>query len=185
MASNFWALYMIAYKTYLAIPILYARYVTKVKTESLSFKITDFSFYKKISLYSTLIFMLPLIYKMIRNINKKNFCEYLAIVNLVSYNFGYHVHEKAILMTYLPLLLAVRSQLDRYRIKLVGFIMVWTFLPLIPGEFEAMIKNCMLALHIIQMEVCLPESDTDSSKAFSLKMYRLLLKISFGVVALL
>ena len=104
---------MIAYKTYLAIPILYARYVTKVKSEALSFKIRDFSLYKKISLNFTLVFMLPLIYKMIRNMNKKNFCTYLAIVNLVSYNFGYHVHEKAILMTYLPLLLAVESELDK------------------------------------------------------------------------
>jgi hypothetical protein len=109
MASNFWALYMIVYKIYLAIPILYSRYVNKVKTELLTFKITDHSFYKKVSMIFTMVFMFPVIYKMILNMNTKNFCKYLAIVSLVSYNFGYHVHEKAILMTYIPLLLAVDS----------------------------------------------------------------------------
>ena len=44
MASNFWAIYMIGYKSVLALPILYQRFVTKVKTTPLSFKITDFAF---------------------------------------------------------------------------------------------------------------------------------------------
>ena len=63
--------------------------------------------------------------------------------------------------------------------------MVWTFLPLIPGEFEGMIKNCMLVLHIVQMDVCFPVTAVCKNENFSLKMYRLLLKISFGVATLL
>ena len=62
--------------------------------------------------------------------------------------------------------------------------MVWTFLPLIPGEFEAMIKNCMLALHAIQMDVCLPDTAASKNDNFSLKLYRLLSKISFAVVTI-
>ena len=70
-------------------------------------------------------------------------------MNLVCYNFGYHVHEKAILMTYLPLLLDLNTQIDKERVKLMGFVTVFTFMPLIPGEFEAVIKNCLLALYYV------------------------------------
>lgn len=93
--------------------------------------------------------MVPLVKRMIVSINSKNFCKYLAIVNLVSYNFGYHVHEKALLMSYIPLLMSINTELDKSRVKLIGFVMVLTFMPLIPGEFEAVIKNCLLALHYI------------------------------------
>ena len=85
-------------------------------------------------------------------------------MNLVSYNFGYHVHEKAILMTYIPLLLDLKTDLDRERVKLVGFVMVLTFMPLIPGEFEAVIKNCLLALHFVQLDVCLDEKPGDRAE---------------------
>jgi alpha-1,3-glucosyltransferase len=108
-ASNIWSLYIFVVRIYLAIPVLYSRYVNKVKTKLLTFEATDHSFYKKVSMIFTMVFMFPVIYKMILNMNSKNFCKYLAIVSLVSYNFGYHVHEKAILMTYIPLLLAVDS----------------------------------------------------------------------------
>jgi ALG6, ALG8 glycosyltransferase family len=100
-------------------------------------------------MYVTLAFMMPLIRKMWFGIKSQNFCKFLALVNLVSYNFGYHVHEKAILMTYIPLLLEVKTDLDRARVKLIGFLMMFTFMPLIPGEIESLIKNCLLALHYL------------------------------------
>jgi len=100
-------------------------------------------------MYATVVFLLPLLKKMCLGVSAANFCKFLAAVNFVAYNFGYHVHEKAILMTYIPLLLQISSDLDRARIKLLGFVMVFTFMPLIPGEFEAIIKNCLLALHYI------------------------------------
>lgn len=64
MASNFWAIYMIGYKIKLAVPILYERIVTKVKSKPLSFHITDFAYYKKLSMTTTVIFLLPLVAKM-------------------------------------------------------------------------------------------------------------------------
>jgi hypothetical protein len=63
--------------------------------------------------------------------------------------------------------------------------MVWSFLPLILGEIEVMIKNCMLALHAIQMDVCFPDAIASKNDNFSLKLYRLLIKISFGVVTMI
>jgi len=155
MASNFWALYMTAYKMRLAIPILYERYTTKTKTKQLTFVITEYSYYKKLSLIATSLFLLPLVKKMWTNIKIENFCKYLALVNLISYNFGYHVHEKAILMTYIPLLIDIKTHLDIHRVKLIGFVMLLTFMPLIPGEFEAVIKNGLLSLHYLMFDVLL------------------------------
>lgn len=57
---------------------------------------TDYDYDKKMSVVLTLVFLLPPIYRMIMKISVANFCNYLAIVNFVAYNFGYHVHEKAI-----------------------------------------------------------------------------------------
>ena len=42
----------------------------------------------------------------------------------------------------------------------------------------------MLALHVIQMDVCLPDTVASKNDNFSLKLYRLLIKISFGVVTM-
>jgi hypothetical protein len=52
------------------------------------------------------------------------------------------------------------SEIDRARIKLLGFVMVFTFMPLIPGEFEAIIKNCLLALQYLQTEICLDNTES-------------------------
>lgn len=117
--------------------------------------------------------------------NSRNFCSFLAMVNMISYNFGYHVHEKAILMTYIPLLLNINCNLDRARAKLIGFVMVFTFMPLIPGEFEAIIKNCILALHYVQMEICLDDTNNKSEEDVKLKIYRLLMRVTLGFVVVI
>ena len=90
MASNCWAIYMIILKAKFDIEKSF-----NGDTSNSVFVLTDHSFYKNLSGFVTLLFLLPLIYKMALNINSKNFCNYLALVNFVAFNFGYHVHEKA------------------------------------------------------------------------------------------
>ena len=81
---------------------------------------------------------------MLKGINEHNFCKYLALVNFIAYNYGFHVHEKAILMVYIPLLISVlknSSFVEVQRVSLLGVVMVWSFAPLLPDRFEGVIKN--------------------------------------------
>jgi alpha-1,3-glucosyltransferase len=99
-ASNWWILY-----------VDYMRYFKKVKSfaqigaknESEFDNFADQQFYKKVSLGLTLLFLVPIVFSMLKRIDKHNFCHYLALVNMLSFNFGYHVHEKAILLVTIPL----------------------------------------------------------------------------------
>ena len=71
------------------------------------------------------------------------FCEYLTMVNFISFNFGFHVHEKAIFMAYLPLVLARGN--DRM-VRLLGLVGTWSLFPLIPPTFgaETLAKHLVL-----------------------------------------
>jgi ALG6, ALG8 glycosyltransferase family len=60
----------------------------------------------------TALVIVPVVVRMWREIASHNFCKYLALVNFVAYNFGYHVHEKAIMMVYIPLLIGSKTQID-------------------------------------------------------------------------
>jgi hypothetical protein len=96
MASNIWVWYVLALKVY--------HKLFSSTDEGCRLQISDHDYYKSLTGVITLIFLIPLILKMAFKINTSNFCSYLALVNFVAYNFGYHVHEKAIQMVYIPLL---------------------------------------------------------------------------------
>lgn len=74
---------------------------------------------------------------------------YLAAVNFCAFNFGYHVHEKAILMTYIPLASNITSDKDKLRLKILGIVSLWTLLPLIPGKTESIVKHALLIMQIV------------------------------------
>jgi len=59
-------------------------------------QIKDYEYYKNLTVYVTIAVLIPVIVKMAKSINTYNFCKFLSLVNFIAYNFGYHVHEKAI-----------------------------------------------------------------------------------------
>ena len=85
---------------------------------------------------------------------KENFCFFIAIVNFVAFNFGFHVHEKAMLMVYIPLLMGAATDRDKTRVKMLGTVMMWTLLPLIPGQIESAVKHCLFLLQLVIYHTC-------------------------------
>ena len=79
---------------------------------------------------------------------------FLAIVNFVAFNFGFHVHEKALLMVYIPLLMGAKTDGDKLRVKFLGTVMMWTLLPLIPGNIESAVKHLLFFLQLAIYRTC-------------------------------
>jgi len=120
---------------------------------------------------------------MCRRINAQNFCKYLALTNLISFNFGFHVHEKAIMLVTIPLTVALfqRQQtisnfhskwvkpsaevqkanieaqneirVDQMRFRLLKFVMVWTFLPLFYTPEDTVTRLSVIILDWCLMEI--------------------------------
>jgi hypothetical protein len=120
---------------------------------------------------------------MCRRINAQNFCKYLALTNLISFNFGYHVHEKAIMLVTIPLSVSLfqRQQIlsnfsskwvkpsaevqkanieaqneiriDQMRFRLLKFVMVWTFLPLFYTPEDTVTRLSVIILDWCLMEI--------------------------------
>lgn len=132
MAANIWCLYVIWNKFAV---ILFKRFATGEKVP-LNFDLNEISD-KRLSFWLFAIAIVPLIYKMALTPKlKENFCLFVGTVNFVAFNFGFHVHEKAMLMVYIPLLMGAATDRDKLRVKFVGTVMIWTLLPLIPGPVE-------------------------------------------------
>ena len=80
---------------------------------------------------------------MCKRINARNFCQYLALTNMISFNYGFHVHEKAIMLVTIPLGLTLfmnqhskdesvlkELRVDLARFKLLKLLMIWSYLGL-------------------------------------------------------
>ena len=85
------------------------------------------------------------------SLKRRNFNFYLCITNLIVFNFGFHVHEKAIVMSLIPLMLD--SHLDspisaKVRLLLLKTVGVWTLLPLLINPMETMTKHLIFSLDI-------------------------------------
>lgn len=85
-------------------------------------------------------------------LKRKNFLFYLAVCNFIVFNFGFHVHEKAILMTVVPLGLEVHSRSSTWtklRFLLLKSVAVWTLLPLLFHQKESLVKHLIFFLDIV------------------------------------
>ena len=166
MAANIWSFYVVFCKLQHKYFLLEGR-----------FKITDFEFYKQITLGVTVAFLLPVVISMAFKISKDNFCNYLALVNLIAFNFGYHVHEKAIMMVYSPLLIGCKTAEDKQRVHLLGICVFLSLCPLLPGYIEICIKNTMLLAQICWVPAWLGDEHSASIR------FRLFKFMSIAIVA--
>ena len=144
---------------------------------------TDLEFYKKLSLLFTVAFLLPVIVVMVRKIDAHNFSKFLALTNLIAFNFGFHVHEKAMLLCLIPLGLVIYQQrdhesihqadgktlknqnLDLSRFKLLKTVFLWTLLPLIFTSGETVVKHGLMFVDVFLTDLLLQENHFKTVKA--------------------
>ena len=84
-------------------------------------------------------------------LKRKTFLFYLAVCNFIVFNFGFHVHEKAILMTVVPLGLEVHqgsSTWTKLRFLVLKSVAVFTLMPLLYQPKESLVKHMILFLDI-------------------------------------
>lgn len=99
---------------------------------------------------------------MIKKIDAHNFCKYLAVVNMISFNFGYHVHEKAIMLVTIPMTISlfqnlhskdpiVRKEMfvDLSRFILMKLFIIWTFWPILFTKRDMMNRHLLAVLDFI------------------------------------
>lgn len=88
----------------------------------------------------------------------------MALVNLLSFNFGFHVHEKALMLVTIPLSLVLfQSQhskdpstvkemmVDLRRFKLLKLLMLWSYFPLIYTQRDIPNRTFLMPLDWVLM----------------------------------
>jgi len=158
MAANAWALYIFEGK-YLRrfFEWIKTRHVSKQAEQS---DLLDLETCKKLSMAATLVFMAPLCIQMVRRMTKDNFCQYMALCNFIAFNFGFHVHEKAMLLVTIPLgidlVIKTKNTTAILRFKILKLVLMWTLLPLIFTPRETFLKHSLLVLDVLITDALLP-----------------------------
>lgn len=103
-APNIWALYNFIEKI---ATVLLKRSITGSSTSSGLVQEFEFQVLPNISPLTTFavtgFMMIPCILAVWRNGTKESFLKAVTLCSMTSFMFGWHVHEKAILMTIIPL----------------------------------------------------------------------------------
>ncbi|CAD5123864.1 DgyrCDS12171 [Dimorphilus gyrociliatus] len=104
-----------------------------------------------ITLVCTLLAMIPILLKTLRRKSvADDFIKCTVLCSFISYMFGWHVHEKAVIIMILPLtLLSVKSKKDAKMYLLLSIIGHFSLFPLIFTPPENLIKYLMMALFTI------------------------------------
>lgn len=162
-APNFWALYNIGDKL-LAVfsPKLGLAPVTQTST-MMSGLVQDIShsvlpnISPLVTLVLTLISMLPAVVKLWRSPSNVNFLRSLIIFAWSSFMFGWHVHEKAIILVIIPL--AVAACITKYEASMyiaVSTLGHFSLFPLLFQARELSTKLLMLVCHLLVGTQSLP-----------------------------
>ncbi|ESO93947.1 hypothetical protein LOTGIDRAFT_153427 [Lottia gigantea] len=157
-APNFWALYNIADKALFIIgsklkllpPTLSdSGFMTGGLVQEFSHTVLP-SIKPFYTVILTLIAMLPALFNLFLNRKKGSvgFVRCLILCAYASFLFGWHVHEKAILIIIIPMILLVFESKEDGRIYLIlSTIGYYSLFPLLFTQFETPIKVLFLLLH--------------------------------------
>ncbi|XP_025208473.1 probable dolichyl pyrophosphate Glc1Man9GlcNAc2 alpha-1,3-glucosyltransferase [Melanaphis sacchari] len=155
-APNFWALYntadigaKITYKDYDLIKNNNSASMTRGLVQE--FEHTVFpSITPQITFILTIIFMLPCLYKLWKfNRNPIDFVRCLVLCGLTSFMFGWHVHEKALLLAVIPLtILVFTSTNDCSMFTMLSTISTYSVFPLLFKPFEFITKSLLLLVNV-------------------------------------
>ncbi|XP_074593424.1 ALG6/ALG8 family glucosyltransferase xit [Brevipalpus obovatus] len=151
-APNFWALYNGLDK--------FLSFLLGKKSQSLTrglVKQDNHTVLPNVPPFSTILFcclaMTPLLINVWRKAGKNRmnitlFTRSVVACAFVSFIFGYHVHEKAILLAWLPLTpLALLSVIDANIYILLSTLGTFSFFPLLIKEAETPTKICLLIIY--------------------------------------
>jgi hypothetical protein len=84
-------------------------------------------------------------------LSRRNFNYYLAMTNFIVFNMGFHVHEKAILMTLIPVMLDTHCGTPisaKVRLLLLKTVALWTLLPLMINPMETLTKHLIFCFDL-------------------------------------
>ena len=105
---------------------------------------------------------------MLKHIDKHNFCQYVSLVNLLSYNFGYHVHEKAFMMVTIPMGLVILQKqfattkedqkeflIDISRFRLFRLFLVWSLWAILWKKHDFQARAFLMPLDYLFVKLVL------------------------------
>ncbi|KAK7072358.1 glycosyl transferase [Halocaridina rubra] len=156
-APNFWALYNFADKI---LEVLGIRYGWLSKSGAVSMTgglVQEFdhavlpSVSPFMTLFATILSIIPSMYFVWRNPNNPwNFVRGLVLCAFGSYMFGWHVHEKALLLVILPFgLLSMQRKAEAQAFIFLSIIGHFSLFPLLFTSHETPIKVLALLLHAL------------------------------------
>lgn len=121
---------------------------------------------------------------MLKRADKHNFCQYVALVNLLSYNFGYHVHEKAFMMVSIPMGLVILQKqfattiedqkdflVDISRFRLLRLFLVWSSWPVLWKKYDFHCRAVLVPLDYCFVKLVLDYHLKNVSNKASVSVY--------------
>ncbi|CAF2386384.1 unnamed protein product [Rotaria sp. Silwood2] len=119
----------------------------------------------------TIIFMIPSLFRLCRRCSKRTFLETIILCALTSFLFGWHVHEKAILISIIPLnLLAFDSREHARYFLLLSTFGGFSLFPLIFTGPEIPIKIALFIAYTTFLFYALGEIHGDRGSTFTLPL---------------
>ncbi|CAF4865571.1 unnamed protein product [Rotaria magnacalcarata] len=190
-APNVWALYNVLDKGLTTI----GRYTRLFQVRSTSVSMTSGlvqdiehqvlpSITPAITFILTIVFMMPSLFRLFRRCSKRTFLETIILCALTSFLFGWHVHEKAILISIIPLsLLAFDSREHARYFLLLSTFGGFSLFPLIFTGPESLIKIGLFVGYTTFLFYTLGEIHGDHGSTFNLPLLNRL--ETFSIVLLI